>query len=461
MSSEDERERGGVICGFQHMERCISLEAESQKPSSITALWCAVIFSSVMMLVEAVGGVMSGSLAVLCDAVHMLADVFTVLISLFAARASTWAANDRYSFAWRRAEVIGALVSVFTTWALVVWITISAFERIPTVLLCAVDENRTGCEVLETPLMMGLGCFGFAMNVLLTSILFCGGVHAHSHGGLLGHDHGHDHGHYHSHSHTHAHANSYSSFSGYEHDHDLDHDHEHAHTHAHSDDENGHIHVAEEESTGWTRASASLRDSRISTRGSLSVRTSRQSNAEAPPQGAMNQRAALLHVFGDCLQALGVIIAAGLTWACNEWKHHTPSTAHSYFNLADPLLSLVFGIITISTTKHLARETWQILMERVPPTLSYTAFVDEILLEGAVNEVLDFHIWMVGPSLSALCATLSTAEELPPAEAQHLLERLTDRCMLMGVQHCTFQIEYSRHARAGDAPLVDDGSGTL
>ncbi|KPA79943.1 hypothetical protein ABB37_04992 [Leptomonas pyrrhocoris] len=437
MAGGYQRVRGQVICGFQRMENCIAQEAEMQKPSSTRALWCAVVFSTVMMLVEAVGGVMSGSLAVLCDAVHMLADVFTILISLFAAYASTWEASDRYSFAWRRAEVIGALASVFTTWALVVWITISAFQRMPQVLLCARYEERIGCEVLETPLMLGLGCFGFAMNVLLTSILFCGGVHAHSHGSLFAHEHDHSHG-------------------GHEHEHE----HEHSHTHAHSHDEHGHSHAMAEVGGEHIHVSDDPHDAQATTRGSLSVRASRQSNAEAPPQGAMNQRAALLHVFGDCLQALGVVVAAELTWAGNEWKHNTSSTAHSYFNLADPLLSLVFGIVTISTTRHLVKETWQILMERVPPMLSYADFVDEILLEDAVDEVLDFHIWMVGPSLSMLCATLSTAEELPPVEAQRLLERLTDRCMEMGVQHCTFQVEYSQHARTEDAPLVHDGSGS-
>jgi solute carrier family 30 (zinc transporter), member 2 len=433
MTGEYERLGEHVICGFQHLESIIAQEAEAPKPSSTRALWCAVAFSTVMMLVEAVGGVISGSLAVLCDAVHMLADVFTILISLFAAYASAWEANDRYSFAWRRAEVIGALASVSTTWALVVWITISAFERMPEVLLCAMDEKRQGCEVLETPLMMGLGCFGFFMNVLLTSILFCGGVHAHSHGSLFDHDHDHDH--------SHSHGG---------------HEHEHSHTraNAHSQGEHGHSYGGCEESGEHVHIAGSQHDlQQAATRGSLSVRATRQSNAEAPPQGAMNQRAALLHVFGDCLQALGVVVAAGLTWAGNEWKHHTSSTAHSFFNLADPLLSLAFGIITICTTKHLVKETWQILMERVPPVLSYADFVDELLLEDAVSEVLDLHIWMVGPSLSVLCATLSTAEELPPVEAQRLVERLTDRCMEMGAQHCTFQLEYSQHARTDDAPM--------
>lgn len=436
MSGEYERLGGGpVICGFQRMESLIAQETELQKPSSTRALWCAVAFSTVMMLVEAVGGVMSGSLAVLCDAVHMLADVFTILISLFAAYASTWKANDRYSFGWRRAEVIGALASVFTTWALVVWITISAFERMPKVLLCAMDKKRTGCEVLETPLMMGLGCFGLVMNVLLTSILFCGGVHAHSHGSLFDHDH--DHGHDHGHG-----------------------GHEHGHSHTHSYGEHGHSH-GEGECAERIHVSDSQRDLQASTRGSLSVRASRRSNAEAPPQGAMNQRAALLHVFGDCLQALGVVVAAGLTWLGNEWKYHTSSTAHSYFNLADPMLSLIFGVITINTTKHLVKETWQILMERVPPTLAYTDFVDEILLEDVVNEVLDLHIWMVGPNLSVLCATLCTSAELPPVEAQRLLERLTDRCVEMGAQHCTFQLEYSQHARTEDAPLDSEVNHTV
>lgn len=70
----------------------------------------------------------------------------------------------------------------------------------------------------------------------------------------------------------------------------------------------------------------------------------------------MNVRAALIHVLGDCLQALGVVLAALVMYCGNYVTHHTHSSAHSYYNLADPLLSLLFGVITIFTTKRLIRD---------------------------------------------------------------------------------------------------------
>ncbi|KAK7201696.1 Cation efflux family [Novymonas esmeraldas] len=438
MANQYGRVGSHVICGYQRLQTLIAEEEEhGRAPSSTRALWAAVVFATVMMLVEAVGGVMSGSLAVLCDAVHMLADVFTLLISLFAAYASRWHANDCYTFAWRRAEVLGAMASVFTTWGLVVWITVSAVQRVPEVLLCAMDAQRASCEVLQTPLMMGLGCFGFAMNVLLTGILYCGGVHAHSHGSLFD---AHDHEHSHEHGHSHGDA-------GHHHEHSHSHSHAHSHEHSHEHDRDTHVQLLS--------TSDDMPVAATSTRGSLSVRVSRESHADAPAQGAMNQRAALLHVFGDCLQALGVVVAAGVMWAGNSWTQHTASTAHSYFNLADPILSLVFGVITVGTTRHLVMETWQILMERVPPTLAYQDFADVLLREDVVDEVLDLHLWMVGPNLSVLCATLGTSHDLLAVDAQRLIERLTDRCVKMGAQHCTFQLEYTRHARTDDDAPVE------
>lgn len=104
---------------------------------SVRVLAVAIVFCTVMMMVEGIGGVMAHSLAVLSDAIHMLADVFALSISLFAAYSAQWEGNHVYSFGWRRAEVIGALISVITTWGLVVWISLSALERTYTIARCA------------------------------------------------------------------------------------------------------------------------------------------------------------------------------------------------------------------------------------------------------------------------------------------------------------------------------------
>ena len=82
------------------------------------------------MIVEIVGGVLSGSLAILTDAAHMFSDVGGFIISMYyikiASKAPTYAKTYRY----HRAEIIGALTSVMIIWIMVVWLAWEATIRI-------------------------------------------------------------------------------------------------------------------------------------------------------------------------------------------------------------------------------------------------------------------------------------------------------------------------------------------
>uniref|UniRef100_A0A0A9X1H9 Putative zinc transporter protein DDB_G0283629 n=1 Tax=Lygus hesperus TaxID=30085 RepID=A0A0A9X1H9_LYGHE len=106
----------------------------------------------------------------------------------------------------------------------------------------------------------------------------------------------------------------------------------------------------------------------------------------------MNVRAALIHVLGDCLQAVGVVIAAVIMYIGNQYHYRTASSAHSYYNLADPLLSLLFGVITICTTKSLICEVLGILMERAPDSTMYERAVKVLYNATHVSGVEDVHI---------------------------------------------------------------------
>jgi len=65
------------------------------------------------MLIEAVGGYISGSIAILADAAHMFSDVAGFMISFFSIYISRRKLNIRYNMGYHRAEVLGALLSVF------------------------------------------------------------------------------------------------------------------------------------------------------------------------------------------------------------------------------------------------------------------------------------------------------------------------------------------------------------
>lgn len=86
-----------------------------------------IIFS--FMFVEAVGGYVSGSLALLADAGHMLTDAIALGLAYVAFRIGRWAADERRSFGYARFEVIAGLVNALTLFGIVGWIFFEAVGR--------------------------------------------------------------------------------------------------------------------------------------------------------------------------------------------------------------------------------------------------------------------------------------------------------------------------------------------
>ena len=82
--------------------------------------------SLVFCITEAVGGTISGSLAILCDAAHQLSDVAGFVISFLAIHLTRKPATLKNSYGYHRAEVIGALGSIIIIWGLLIWLLIEA-----------------------------------------------------------------------------------------------------------------------------------------------------------------------------------------------------------------------------------------------------------------------------------------------------------------------------------------------
>ena len=80
--------------------------------------------------VEAVAGLVSGSLALLADAAHMLSDSLALGLALFAAWLAHRPATPERSFGWRRAEVLAALANALVLVALGAWIVWEAVGRL-------------------------------------------------------------------------------------------------------------------------------------------------------------------------------------------------------------------------------------------------------------------------------------------------------------------------------------------
>lgn len=81
------------------------------------------------MVVEAVGGYISGSLALLADAGHMMTDAAALGLAYMAFRFGRRASDQRRTFGYLRFEVIAGLINAITLFAIVGWILFEAYER--------------------------------------------------------------------------------------------------------------------------------------------------------------------------------------------------------------------------------------------------------------------------------------------------------------------------------------------
>ena len=119
----------------------------------------ALAINVAMLVAEAVGGVLTGSLAVLADAGHVLSDVGAIVLALIAARLAALPAAGRRTFGYQRSEVLAALVNGLLLVIVGVVVAVEAIGRLGDPP--AID----GAGVLA------LGLLGLAGNVAATVVL--------------------------------------------------------------------------------------------------------------------------------------------------------------------------------------------------------------------------------------------------------------------------------------------------
>src|SRR5918997_2409381 len=90
--------------------------------------WVLAI-TGAFMVVEAVGGWVSGSLALLADAGHMLTDVGALALSLLTAWIAQRPANDTKTYGYLRWEILAALVNGAALFGIAAWVVVEAIQR--------------------------------------------------------------------------------------------------------------------------------------------------------------------------------------------------------------------------------------------------------------------------------------------------------------------------------------------
>jgi len=95
-------------------------------------LTTALGLTTVVMVVQIVGAIVSGSLALLADAAHMFTDAAALVVALIATAIAARPADDRRTFGYQRAEVLGALANGIILILLCAWVGIEAVQRLLT-----------------------------------------------------------------------------------------------------------------------------------------------------------------------------------------------------------------------------------------------------------------------------------------------------------------------------------------
>jgi cobalt-zinc-cadmium efflux system protein len=132
---------------------------DARREESRRRMGVALAINVGLLLAEAVGGVLTGSLAVLADAGHLLSDVGSIVLALIAARLAALPAAGRRTFGYQRSEVLAALVNGLLLVAVSVAIAIEAIGRFSS------PPGIDGAGVLA------LGVLGLVGNAAATLVL--------------------------------------------------------------------------------------------------------------------------------------------------------------------------------------------------------------------------------------------------------------------------------------------------
>ena len=122
----------------------------------------SLTLTATIMVVQVVGAILTGSLALLADAAHMFTDASALVIALIAAAVAARPADDRRTFGYQRAEVFGALINAIILILLSGWVGIEAIGRL-------VDPGPTGGAAGLMLVVAAVGLIANAVSMWLLS----------------------------------------------------------------------------------------------------------------------------------------------------------------------------------------------------------------------------------------------------------------------------------------------------
>lgn len=142
----------------------------------------------------------------------------------------------------------------------------------------------------------------------------------------------------------------------------------------------------------------------------------------------LNVRSAFLHVAGDAIASVGVVVAGVIMLTTGQF-------------IADPVISVFIGALILVGAFRLTWETTQVLLEAAPPGLSIGDIQQAMLETEGVQGIHDLHVWTVTSGFISLSAHVETDQGRDQHDILVGLRRLLAR--RFGIEHATIQLESS------------------
>lgn len=256
---EEEKVKRATVTVTAEQERRLEVLRKLKTASSL----CFVFF-----LIEVIGGLLAGSLAVLSDAAHLAADLSAFVVAILGSHIAALPASEAHTFGLKRTESLAALFSMVSLVILSVGLAIEALRRIYFIFQGGEDFQQVDGKLMST-----IAFIGVIVNVILAYVL--GEDHVH----MVGSDECH---------------------SG------------HDHSHGHSGHDNSHSH-----GNGETESLVSSQKERY-------VHQHTDEIVQADPGRNVNLHAAYLHVLADLAQSVVVFVAGLIIWYEPSWQITDP-----------------------------------------------------------------------------------------------------------------------------------------
>ncbi len=144
---------------------------------------------------------------------------------------------------------------------------------------------------------------------------------------------------------------------------------------------------------------------------------------------SLNARAAYVHMAGDALSSLAVVIAG-------------VAVRYTHWTFADPLVSVLIGAFILYSSWGILGEATNVLLEGTPKGLDVDILVARLRATGPVQAVHDLHVWTVGDGLHYLSCHVVLPDDTTMREASNVVAALNAALQdEFAIGHATIQIE--------------------